>query len=88
MPHDIERACSGQSSFSNSVNFSDTGLNFERPDQVIKIDKKSAQYHSGEIKDKVLDTEIKELSLDEMTIFLALFVAQQDRARELKMMRS
>jgi hypothetical protein len=39
----------------------DTGLNFERPDQVIKIDKKSAQYHSGEIKDKVLDTEIKEL---------------------------
>ena len=39
----------------------DTGLNFERPDQVIKIDKKSAQYHSGEIKDKVLDTQIKEL---------------------------
>tara|TARA_R100000030_G_scaffold35628_1_gene26555 strand:- start:192 stop:524 length:333 start_codon:yes stop_codon:yes gene_type:complete len=39
----------------------DTGMNFERPDQVITIDKKSAQYHSGEIKDKVLDTEIKEL---------------------------
>ena len=39
----------------------DTGLNYERPDQKISIEKNSPLYHSGEIKDKVLDTEIKEL---------------------------
>ena len=39
----------------------DTGLNYERPDQYITVDKKSPIYHSGEIRDKVLDREIKEL---------------------------
>jgi hypothetical protein len=36
-------------------------LNYERPDQKISVEKNSPLYHSGEIKDKVLDTEIKEL---------------------------
>ena len=39
----------------------DTGLNYERPDQYITVDKKSPTYHDGEIRDKVLDREIKEL---------------------------
>lgn len=39
----------------------DTGLNYERPDQYITVDKKSPMYHGGEIRDKVLDREIKEL---------------------------
>ena len=39
----------------------DTGLNYDRPDQYISVEKLSPQYHSGEIRDKVLDTEIKEL---------------------------
>jgi hypothetical protein len=40
---------------------SDEHLNYERPDQYITIDKKSYMYHDGEIRDKVLDREIKEL---------------------------
>jgi hypothetical protein len=40
----------------------DTGLNYERPDQYITVDKKSPRYHEGEIRDKVLDREIKELT--------------------------
>ena len=39
----------------------DTGLNYERPDQKIPIEKNSPLYHTGEVKSKVLDTEIKEL---------------------------
>jgi len=52
----------------NSVNIflafedPDTGLNYERPDQYIIVDKKSPRYHEGEIRDKVLDREIKELT--------------------------
>ncbi|MBT4382292.1 MAG: hypothetical protein HOD28_01635 [Candidatus Marinimicrobia bacterium] len=39
----------------------DTGLNYERPDQYVSVNKKSYMYHGGEIRDKVLDREIKEL---------------------------
>ena len=39
----------------------DTGLNYNRPDQYITVDKKSPTYHTGELRDKVLDREIKEL---------------------------
>ena len=37
----------------------DTGLNYERPDQSITIDKKSPIYHKGYLWNKVLDREIK-----------------------------
>ena len=40
----------------------DTGLNYERPDQYIKVDKKSPRYYKGDLWDKVLDREIKELT--------------------------
>jgi len=40
----------------------DTGLNYERPDQSITIDKKSPIYHKGDLWNKVLDREIKELT--------------------------
>ena len=39
----------------------DTGLNYERPDQYVSVNKKYYMYHGGEIRDKVLDREIKEL---------------------------
>lgn len=39
----------------------DTGLTLEQPNQYVSIDKKSPQYHYGELWDKVLDREIKEL---------------------------
>ena len=40
----------------------DTGLNYERPDQYITVDKKSPRYHKGDLWNKVLDREIKELT--------------------------
>ena len=39
----------------------DTGLNYERPDQFITVDKKSPRYYMGDLWNKVLDREIKEL---------------------------
>jgi len=39
----------------------DTGLNYERPDQYITVDKKSPKYHKGDLWNTVLDREIKEL---------------------------
>ena len=39
----------------------DTGLTYNRPDQYVIVDKKSPTYHIGELRDKVLDREIKEL---------------------------
>ena len=39
----------------------DTGLNYERPDQYIPVDKKSPIYYKGDLWNKVLDREIKEL---------------------------
>ena len=39
----------------------DTGLNYERPDQFIAVDKKSPMYYKGDLWNKVLDREIKEL---------------------------
>ena len=39
----------------------ETGLNYERPNQYIVINKLSSTYHDGDIRDKVLDREIKEL---------------------------
>ena len=40
----------------------DTGLNYERPDQFITVDKKSPRYYKGDLWNKVLDREIKELT--------------------------
>ena len=40
----------------------DTGLNYERPDQFITVDKKSPRYYKGNLWNKVLDREIKELT--------------------------
>ena len=40
----------------------DTGLNYERPDQYITVDKKSPRYHKGDLWNTVLDREIKELT--------------------------
>ena len=39
----------------------DTGMNYERPDQYITVNKLSPIYYGGDIRDKVLDREIKEL---------------------------
>ena len=40
----------------------DTGLNYERPDQSIPVDKKSPRYYKGDLWNKVLDREFKELT--------------------------
>ena len=40
----------------------DTGLNYERPDQSIPVDKKSPKYYKGDLWNKVLDREFKELT--------------------------
>ena len=40
----------------------DTGLNYERPDQFIPVDKKSPIYYKGDLWNKVLDREFKELT--------------------------
>ena len=41
---------------------SEEHLNYERPNQSITIDKKSPIYHKGDLWNKVLDREIKELT--------------------------
>ena len=40
----------------------DTGLNYERPDQYITVDKKSPVYYRGDLWNTILDREFKELT--------------------------